>query len=644
MKPTREQEAVIAAVGNGHCVKVDAVAGAGKTTTKLFIATRYPALKFLDLTYNARLKISGRAVVEARGIRNDEVHTYHSACGRYFQPGTCNDQHLLDVLENPHALPLAVPLFDAVFLDEQQDVRKELYRLQIKIIRELCVPNPLLIVLGDKFQTLYGYMGADPLYIELAPIIYPVERKWQTLEMHESRRVPSTIADFINRRLLHHERITPSRTGGRVHYLAEPYDDPKFLYKLIERFLGEGFRPDEIFVLAYSTRYNPELAEYVRNMGRNLVYVQTDDVVVNERLLRGKILFSTFHATKGLEAKVVIIHKFDSRTSSEPECPNILYVGCSRASERLVLLHGTQKSGKLYPPVGCMRLADAKTDAAPVVSRMTHPRDIAITDMIRGHDPTFIREVCRAHITVTDGEHGAGGEIKLATEVKMRWGDITYSEAVSHLYGGAATVAAEICTTGRCAVATVLAERYAFLSPLVGRTLTATDTVVITNWANAYLGGYNHQTRQIRHYKWVETPAFETAVARIVARTDRGCRYEVYARHSGVHGFIDIISEHTGVWEIKMTRTEMLEHQLQTALEMALARDTRGNLYYPLTDRHYRVEVRDPAGLLQKILANRKRVNVGMTPTEFLAVTAGIVDAYKAPVPPECTEMDGYLV
>jgi hypothetical protein len=53
--PTREQQAIVDAFA-AHNVLVDAVAGSGKTTTILSIVATFPALSFLVLTYNARLR------------------------------------------------------------------------------------------------------------------------------------------------------------------------------------------------------------------------------------------------------------------------------------------------------------------------------------------------------------------------------------------------------------------------------------------------------------------------------------------------------------------------------------------------------------------------------------------------------------
>jgi superfamily I DNA/RNA helicase len=66
---------------------------------------------------------------------------------------------------------------------------------------------------------------------------------------------------------------------------------------------------------------------------------------LDERIIRGKVVFSTFHSVKGRQRKHVFVVGFDesyfdyyARDASRTECPNTLYVGCTRATETLVLM------------------------------------------------------------------------------------------------------------------------------------------------------------------------------------------------------------------------------------------------------------------------------------------------------------------
>jgi hypothetical protein len=113
-------------------------------------------------------------------------------------------------------------------------------------------------------------------------------------------------------------------------------------------------KPSEIFVLAASVK---GLNSHVRKMENALVEQNVPCHVpmfesdkLDERVIDGKIVFSTFHCAKGRQRKYVFIVGFDNnyfnqfaRTiTDKTECPNTLYVGCTRATHGLYLLEFDQ--------------------------------------------------------------------------------------------------------------------------------------------------------------------------------------------------------------------------------------------------------------------------------------------------------------
>ena len=66
----------------------------------------------------------------------------------------------------------------------------------------------------------------------------------------------------------------------------------------------------------------------------------------SEDLIKDKILITTYHQSKGLERKVVIVMNFDysyfkyfKKDLNPLVCPNEMYVATSRSLERLSLIH-----------------------------------------------------------------------------------------------------------------------------------------------------------------------------------------------------------------------------------------------------------------------------------------------------------------
>jgi hypothetical protein len=75
-------------------------------------------------------------------------------------------------------------------------------------------------------------------------------------------------------------------------------------------------------------------------------YPTSDERKLDEEIIKGKIVFSTFHQSKGRERKYVIIYGFDNsyflfygKDLNPYVCPETLYVAVTRAKEELVLIH-----------------------------------------------------------------------------------------------------------------------------------------------------------------------------------------------------------------------------------------------------------------------------------------------------------------
>ncbi|NBV29315.1 hypothetical protein EBS02_09950, partial [bacterium] len=97
-KPSEEQQYIIDCVKDGYSVMIDAVAGSGKTTTIINLAHQIPGKKILQVTYNAALKFEVREKVIKYGLKNLEIHSYHSLAVNYFDPTAYNDIHMKKAL------------------------------------------------------------------------------------------------------------------------------------------------------------------------------------------------------------------------------------------------------------------------------------------------------------------------------------------------------------------------------------------------------------------------------------------------------------------------------------------------------------------------------------------------------------------
>jgi superfamily I DNA/RNA helicase len=98
-KASDEQLNIINAIKT-YNVKVNSVAGSGKTTTVLHMAKQYKDESILLLTYNARLKMETRKKKDNLGLRNLEVHSYHSFCVSNYDNRCYKDAAIINLLKD----------------------------------------------------------------------------------------------------------------------------------------------------------------------------------------------------------------------------------------------------------------------------------------------------------------------------------------------------------------------------------------------------------------------------------------------------------------------------------------------------------------------------------------------------------------
>ena len=158
------------------------------------------------------------------------------------------------------------------------------------------------------------------------------------------------MASFVNQTMLGHDRMVANREGEPVVYIRNSrYNIEKTVVYQIKQLLETCAKPSDIFILAGSVK---GLNSHVRKLENILVennipchipVLENDKL--DERVIQGKIVFSTFHTVKGRQRRYVFVVGFDHSYfqtigfNLDPKiCPNTLYVGCTRATDGLFLL------------------------------------------------------------------------------------------------------------------------------------------------------------------------------------------------------------------------------------------------------------------------------------------------------------------
>jgi len=374
LQPSPEQQAVCDHMAAGANVVVDACAGSGKSTTILSVAHALPTKRILQITYNAALRKEFQEKVREHALPHLDVHTYHSLAVCYFSGEAYTDtgiRHLLAANLGPREGADPLPKYDIVVLDEAQDMTLLYFRWMHHFLGHVCARRGRgrahhriqLLVLGDWMQGLYEFKGADIRFLTLASALwarcpYLKTPTFHSCALRTSYRITRPMASFVNHVMIggSEPRLQACRDGGPVVYLRHSrFRLERIVIYHIQRILEEGDLPSDIFILSASVK---GANSNVRKMENALVECgipchipMLENDKMDERVIQGKVVFSTFHSVKGRQRKYVFIIGFDqsyftyfAKTLPEDRCPNTLYVGCTRATHRMFLLESNDRA------------------------------------------------------------------------------------------------------------------------------------------------------------------------------------------------------------------------------------------------------------------------------------------------------------
>jgi hypothetical protein len=352
-KMSKEQESILEYIITGVNVIVDACAGSGKSTTILSIAKELPDMKIRQFTYNSMLRHEIKEKTRELGLANIEIHTYHSFSVKYYSSDAHTDTGIRNIIGKDTKPRQLLPEIDLLVIDESQDMTFLYFQLIVKMIRD-SGKRVQLLILGDYMQGLYEFKGADIRFLTHADFFWkelPLLKNnvFQKCTLKMSYRITNQMAKFINRDMLGENRLNSCRDGTPVIYIRRPrHQIEQIVVYQIRRLLSEGESPSDFFVLGSSVK---GVNSNIRRMENTLTehgipchvpMFETD--ASDERVIDGKVVFSTFHSVKGRQRKYVFIVGFDqgyfynARNMDLTICPNTLYVGTTRATHGLYLL------------------------------------------------------------------------------------------------------------------------------------------------------------------------------------------------------------------------------------------------------------------------------------------------------------------
>lgn len=351
--PSKEQRNIIEGINTGSNIYVDAVAGSGKTTTVLSLAQLLSDKFIIQFTYNTELRREVKEKVCKQNIVNIDIFTYHSFAYLYYSDEASTDIGIFKIIDNNLSPIKSLPKIDIIVLDEIQDMMTLYYVFIYKVLFDLN-NNVQLLILGDKYQGLYEFKGADTRFLTLANKLWGISPyNFVKKTLTTSYRVTKQIADFVNKCMIGKNRINAVKDGPNVLYLKNDrlQEVSKIICRKILDFLSSGYaNPEDIFILTPSLKKTTLYKMIENRLVDNNVpcYVPiNDDSSLSEDIIKNKVIFSTFHQSKGRERKVVVVCQFDNDyflyynrcpVIDRFKCPSTLYVAATRATDQLIII------------------------------------------------------------------------------------------------------------------------------------------------------------------------------------------------------------------------------------------------------------------------------------------------------------------
>lgn len=592
-----EQLAIVQHLIQHQNVQVDSVFGSGKTTTVLHVAQQCSHLNILCFTYSKNLKEETRLKVDKLGIKNLEIHSFHSFAVRYYHSQARNN--IITVKKYRRVPKYRMPNYDLLIIDEIQDMTPDIYEYVSYIMQDV-KPKQLLII-GDQYQCIFKFKHADNRYLTLGNKLFNnITKPWSDLKLTMSFRVTNQIGYFINTQLVGYDRVVTCKNGPPVNYIIyNPFKNMDYICDMIKQYIHDGYKYDDIFILSPSVKSNNPSVPL--NMLENMLVTYNIPVIVqkndsdekmDQRETAGKIAFCTYHSVKGLERKICFVFGFDSsyftyyaRTESTKKCPATIYVACSRSLEHLTLVHDSRRQ---YLPF-MKPTALGKTNDIKMINlcrmKIQEPRPnkkpeaptINVTDLVK-FLPEKLYDTLIDQITI-EVVNDIEGVIN--TDIMVEMG--TLVENVSTLYGTCIPLLSQMKNNPddiikyfnyvRNGLNLYRYKRYLttlekIYDDAISNIWVHKDIMWFTNCFMMLQSGYIHKMVQILHYDWVDEAGIDAGVNRLQEYVRNGNLYEIPAsrvmKKVSINGIPDMINEETKtLWEFKFVNDLTHEHILQ---------------------------------------------------------------------------------
>lgn len=404
--PTHEQHAILDLFASGNNLRLIAHPGAGKTTMSLMLvieANERGKNKSIIITYSSALKTELRERLKHINVdcTSESIHSsghHYVAMGKSFE-----DIDLQFILEEN--LPSSFEKYNVIVIDEMQDLTPVYATYLRKFITDHSTPETQFVFLGDPKQSIYQFRSASAYYLENAEEFFGPS--CITMPLQTTYRLPQKHCDLLNDlSVCEPPLIAFQDKKGTLDYL---YLD---LSKNIDEFFEHLFQVmkdhevtsfEDVMILAPSTqtsKYERIFSHIVRTLKIPIHIIQSKkpSEIERSKLCLNKAVASTIHASKGKEAKIVLLLSFDDayrRTFYRDDersltdiFDELLFVAVSRAKNALIVMH---LAGEPYLPMIDREIIDKHFR---YIALSTRPIPIPVDKSQWSKDFYTVTEVC----------------------------------------------------------------------------------------------------------------------------------------------------------------------------------------------------------------------------------------------------------
>jgi len=624
--PSIEQQTIIDASLN-HNLIINSVAGSGKTTTIMHIAKAVPDENILLLTYNAHLKNETRQRISNLSLINIECHSYHAFCVKYYREDCQNDKVINDILRT-NVAPKKKFAYTFIIIDEAQDLTGMLFHLIKKIVADGCPGRDTkYAVIGDERQNIFKFKDADARFLTFADTLFDSVIPWKTLKLSESYRITRGMAEYVNKCLLNENYIKSANTDdSKVRYLiCNTFDNVfgkvvkrYYPFEEIKYYLDMGYEYSDFFIIAPSVQSEKspvrQFANYLTKQGIPVFVPCNDQATIRDSdILHNKIVLTTFHQTKGLERKVVIIfgfdegyYKFHGKDENPNFCSNVLYVAATRAKEHLSILHHNNSDIFAFTDLDilkqvCNYKEIVKFNIKETIKTKT--TEFTVTQLIKFMSTSTITKALE-YLTVTElttpgtkieiaGKTKQGNLMETVEEIngivipaifEMKKNGILSIHKNNKSFAGRIELSDDSensCefTDEESSEERIVVSKQPSIADINKKimssgykSLTIADILYIATSWNAYTTGYEFKITQIKNYNWLSTETIAKTNKRLSRMLTGECVFEVEFEENIngalIKGSIDCIEscDNNIIYEFKCVENIQSEHILQLAI------------------------------------------------------------------------------